>query len=223
MKKSKSTKRRQSNALKHGAFVTEIFIFEEDWNEFERLHNELVEEFRPSGRMEEEIVLEIAKLRWRKLRIEQFYVHEADLLRAHPGEEGMEKLATNKRSLTKETPCHAIWKQIRDLPAPMFKVLEALVKAPTKEIDEDWIERFKKSAEYVYRNSHNVIAHQRKGLRFLGEPAAKLMDLSAKRIAIEERLDAMIDRALKRLAQLKTFKEVVAAKEAAAPRRISGR
>ena len=38
------------------------------------------------------------------------------------------------------------------------------------------------------------------------------MELSAKPITIEERLDAIIDRALKRFAQIKTFKEVMAVK-----------
>lgn len=44
------------------------------------------------------------------------------------------------------------------------------------------------------------------------------MELSAKRIAIEDRLDAMIDRALKRFAQIKTFKEIMTVKGGEASR-----
>jgi hypothetical protein len=188
---------------------------------FEAFHNGLVEEFQPSGRMEEDIVLEIAKLRWRKLRIEQFYVNQADWLRVHPSEKSLEKLATIFRSVHKGIPCGPIWEKAKELPTPMFKLLETLVKPPTKEIDDEWIEWFKKSADYVYWTSDNIISQQRKSSSFLGEAAAKLMELSAKRIALEERLDAMIDRAFKRLAQLKTFKEVMATKEAIAPRKLS--
>ena len=39
--------------------------------------------------------------------------------------------------------------------------------------------------------------------------AAYLRELTAKKIALDERLDARIDKALKRLAQLKTFKQVL--------------
>ena len=211
MTKRKSTQERQHNALKHGAFATEMFIFEEDRQEFEKLHSELVEELKPSGRMEEDIVLEIAKLRWRKLRIEQFYVQEADWLRAHPGDEGIEDLTRIEQAVEKGTPCNAIWEKTRCLPTTMRKHLEALVKAPTKDIDDEWIERFKKCAEYVILRSEDVFSEHRQTLRFRGESAAKLMEPSAKRISIEERLDAMIDKAFKRLVQLKTYKEVLAA------------
>lgn len=223
MKEQNSKNGRHSNALKHGAFATELFIFEEDRSEFEELHNGFIEEFKPAGRMENELVLEIAKLHWRKRRIEKFYVHEADWLCAHPGEEGLENLARIKRNLTKGTPCGAIWEQIKRLPAPMYKAFEASVEYPSKEIDDNWIERVENIAEYIFRQSDIAISNHRKSPRFLGEAAAKLMDLSIKRIAIEERLDAMIDRLLKRLAQLKTYKEVVAAKDAGTPRNISVR
>ena len=37
-----------------------------------------------------------------------------------------------------------------------------------------------------------------------------MRELTAKKIALDERLDARIDKAVKRLAQLKAFKEIVA-------------
>jgi hypothetical protein len=40
-------------------------------------------------------------------------------------------------------------------------------------------------------------------------------------MALEDRLDMMIDKALKRLATLKTFKQVVAIQETSQPRKIS--
>jgi hypothetical protein len=203
---------RQNNALKHGAFAAEISIFDEDRSEFETLHKQLVEEFQPSGRMEEDIVLEIAKLRWCKLRIEHLYVHEAYSLRSHPAQKDMEKLATIFNAVHMGTPCDLVWQKAKELPTELFDLLKAYVKAPTKEVDDEWIEWFKKSAHYVYWTSHALFSEQCKAPSFLGETAPKLMELSAKRIAIEERLDAMIDRALKRLAQLKTYKEVLAIK-----------
>jgi hypothetical protein len=55
MRESKSTKKRQFNAMKHGAFATELLILNEDAYEFQDLHDGLIEELKPSGRMEEEL------------------------------------------------------------------------------------------------------------------------------------------------------------------------
>lgn len=71
------------------------------------------------------------------------------------------------------------------------------------------------------RIAHSAIQDKRRSVRFIGETTAKLSELSAKRMALEERLDAAIDKALKRYAQLKTFKEVMAVKEREAPRKLS--
>ena len=60
-----------------------------------------------------------------------------------------------------------------------------------------------------------VVAHERIVIsethdpRFKAEKAAKLRELTAKKIALDERLDARVDKALKRLAQLKTFKQML--------------
>lgn len=105
----------------------------------------------------------------------------------------------------------------------MLEFIEALIKPPTNEIDSDWIERFKTVAELVLLESDKAISRQRNGVRFLGEAGAKLIDLSAKRIAVEERLDARIDKTFKRLVQVKTYKEVLATQSAGAPRNISSR
>jgi hypothetical protein len=44
---------------------------------------------------------------------------------------------------------------------------------------------------------------------FLAETATKVREAMAKKVAVDERLDARIDKAIKRLAQLKTFKQIV--------------
>ena len=44
---------------------------------------------------------------------------------------------------------------------------------------------------------------------FLAETATKVPEVMAKKVAVDERLDARIDKAVKRLAQLKTFKQIL--------------
>ena len=69
----------------------------------------------------------------------------------------------------------------------------------------------------------NVI-EQEHSRAFKGKKAALLRDLTAKKISLDERLDGRIDKAIKRLAQLKTFKQVIevrASQKSNEPRRIS--
>jgi hypothetical protein len=55
------------------------------------------------------------------------------------------------------------------------------------------------------------IMDDRESLEFKAKKAALLRDLTAKKISLDERLETRIDKAIKRLAQLKTFKQVMEA------------
>lgn len=53
-------------ALKHGGYAATIHLPGEDATEFERLHGEIIDELRPNGALEEDIVATMAGLVWRK-------------------------------------------------------------------------------------------------------------------------------------------------------------
>jgi hypothetical protein len=55
------------------------------------------------------------------------------------------------------------------------------------------------------------IMDEHESLSFQAKKAALVRDLIAKKILLDERLDARIDKAIKRLAQLKTFKQIIEA------------
>ena len=57
---------RKKNALAHGVYAEDIILPWESHEEFVTLFKDLAEEFRPDGRMEEEVVLDLAHLRWQK-------------------------------------------------------------------------------------------------------------------------------------------------------------
>lgn len=61
-----SKRPKSSSALKHGAYSGFTLLPGENRLEFERFRRELFAEFRPQGRLEEEIVADIARLVWRK-------------------------------------------------------------------------------------------------------------------------------------------------------------
>ena len=57
---------RQRNALKHGGFSATSILPGEDAAEFEKLHQALVSEFRPTGVLEQETIASLAHMLWRK-------------------------------------------------------------------------------------------------------------------------------------------------------------
>src|SRR6516165_8021137 len=70
-RKSKDPKTAKSNQAFRirGLSVRDVVLPWESKEEFERLHWELMAELSPHGRMEEDIVLDVAILRWRKYQL----------------------------------------------------------------------------------------------------------------------------------------------------------
>jgi hypothetical protein len=71
------TKSRKKNAITHGIYGKDILLPWESREEFEKLLAELQDEFQPSGRMENEIVFDVAHLRWQKYRVHQMWIAAA--------------------------------------------------------------------------------------------------------------------------------------------------
>jgi hypothetical protein len=70
-RKPKATKGAKSNQIlrMRGLSVRDVVLPWDSKEEFERLHRELTAELSPHGRMEEDIVLDVAILRWRKYQL----------------------------------------------------------------------------------------------------------------------------------------------------------
>ena len=92
---------------------------------------------------------------------------------------------------------------------------------PSTEYDDEWIDQVKKFIGHLHFAAVAGALEWREDPRFVGGIAAKIRELSTKQTALEDRLDMMIDKALKRLATLKTFKQVVAIQETRQPRKVS--
>jgi hypothetical protein len=63
---------KRPNAQKHGVFSATPTIPGEDPREFIELHLALIDEWNPSGLTEEDAVLGLADLMWRKIRAQKF-------------------------------------------------------------------------------------------------------------------------------------------------------
>jgi len=65
-------------ALKHGGYSGIALLPGEDPAAFQQLHSDLIAEFAPDGRLEEDIVESIARLVWRKQNLSTYrFAHEA--------------------------------------------------------------------------------------------------------------------------------------------------
>jgi hypothetical protein len=76
-KPAPATESRKKNALIHGIYGKDILLPWESREDFEKLLAELQDEFQPRGRMENEIVFDIAHLRWQKDRVHQMCIAAA--------------------------------------------------------------------------------------------------------------------------------------------------
>jgi hypothetical protein len=163
---------RRRNALKHAGFSATSVLPGEDAAEFEKLHQALVSEFRPTGALDQETVASLAHLLWRKknlvtfrtaqraqqrvIEIQEEMIQQSDLLPALPGgSNDSNKLAESERAAEAKAR-----KELRDL----YRLVEMG--------DEVTV-------------------------------ACLLNDL-----AIHERLDAMIDKCLKRLLLIRGVKSL---------------
>jgi hypothetical protein len=71
------TKPRRKNALAHGIYGQDILLPWESRKDFKKLLTDLRDEFHPEGRMENEIVFDLAHLRWQKIRVQQMFIAAA--------------------------------------------------------------------------------------------------------------------------------------------------
>ena len=151
-------------------FETELFILGEEKHEFDELHHGFVEELRPSGRMEEELVLEIAKLHWRKRRVERFYVNEAHWLQTGEQREDIEWMSLiNTAIVVKSRPCQEIWEQMLPMLPKVFREdIKNEFKCPSKDCDDEWIEQLKSFISDRIGVGDSAIQNKRQSVRFLG-------------------------------------------------------
>ena len=63
----------KNNAITHGAYAKDLLLPNESREQFELLHQGLIEEWNPTGTLENDTVLTLAKCIWQKRRIEGFY------------------------------------------------------------------------------------------------------------------------------------------------------
>jgi hypothetical protein len=176
-------------AFKHGVYAKTTILPGEDAEAFEKLHQDLIADFRPEGALEMDIVANIARLVWRKQNLETLRI--AKFARAHF--EWIMKQIPKDRMEFELLPTVTIQKVD---PA----VREAAVDAALRQA--------KKELGYT--------------ITFIENRDIATYDSLSDELEIEEKINALIEKSLKRLFLVKGMKSISATSIPAVPASITG-
>jgi hypothetical protein len=199
----------QNNAITHGAYAEDLILPGESVREFKLLHRGLIEEWKPTGTLEQDTVLTIAQCIWLKRRVDRFYYREASWAQEHPDEEVVNNAIKRGRMIDEVQTLEDLTKITDQLPKLYKTWMEQVLPRSQFKDEKSWIESVKARILDTLVQHKIVILLQLQSQEFRAVKATEVREITAKKIALDDRLDARIDRAIKRLAQLKTFKQIV--------------
>jgi hypothetical protein len=202
------SKSQNKNALKHGAFSETIILPEEDPKDFEDLHNSLINEWNPEGPTEEDKVYNIAKNMWRKRRVNRCWrsriarVVAADRAYWRSVERQMDRLT---KVLEDEESGVPITEQ--DLPdkigAQWATYFKKNIPREKYDNDGDWLSAV---ADKISDELDELVIHRSKSLTI--EEDSSQEEFAERELALEERVDAKIDKDIMALGRIKTMKGI---------------
>jgi hypothetical protein len=211
MKNTQKWKR--PNAQKHGIFSATAILPGEEAREFEILQANLTQEWKPTGATEEDAVLSIAKAIWRKRRLQKFIEVQIRRNTVNPKHHSYVErncligLLMHVHSASAETPF--VEYAPLYLRADRIQYLER--KYPLKSFKSyaEWIEAIKDEVSRLLEASRPLNSQAEQIDLLLDSATFFTDDHFRQELALDERLDVMIDRAVKRLIQTKAMKQLL--------------
>jgi hypothetical protein len=205
-------KPRRPNAYQHGVFARTTIVPGEDIKEFEALYSDLIQEWTPTGATEEDAVLSIAKAIWRKRRAQRFLEiqvarNSADPL--HPSyNESLGLIGFNIAFRAKPAVAFEQFAN-RFLPVDTIKYLTQKFPRSDFQSIQEWAEAVSDEIESVMLPETLPESSPMRELALLSLSSLSLTDdFFDRELKLDERLDTMIDRAVKRLVQTKAMKQI---------------
>jgi hypothetical protein len=210
----------RNNALKHGVFAQDLILPGESCEDLENLYQSLIEELKPKGPLEDDTVRTFAKCLWAKRRAERFYHQEGTWAQEHPDDERPDYVDLAARALDHAKTFEHAAEIVASLPENYRSSLEKTIPASWCGMDlQRWITDLKSCLLNLIETDEVALSGMKAEPKFKAEQAARLREITAKKIVMDERLDTMIDKAIKRLAQLKMFKQAIGS-QASQPKAI---
>jgi len=183
-------------ALKHAGYSATTILPGEDSAAFEKLHRELIAELLPNGALEHDVVETIARLVWRKQNLATFRL--AELARKHCDAIRYEHVAPVDKKYGAD---------------PMLAILD---RGRAERQEAEAAER-KVAVETADRQARKDLGEAYQ-LAEVGEPTT--VDRLLQELGVEERLDAMIDKYLKRLLFVRGLKSLQPVSQSAPPQPV---
>ena len=196
---------KKRNALKHGANAKEVMLWSERYEDYESLRVELYLEFTPSGSTEEYLVRTLLDLRWRRRRLDcydQITIQKRlnEIREENETSRDIENVVAFAPELKEADSVEKVEAILSRLP-PGYS--EAILSRWPFEVGADPVTWGSKIGE--------ALARWEPATRHEGaDEFVEIFDLDTfdDDLARIERLDAMIDRTIKRLMQVKTMKQM---------------
>ena len=183
-----------SPALKHGGYSATALLPGEDPAAFEKLHTDVVAELVPNGPLQGDTVASIARLLWRKQNIATFCAAAAA---RHKWSEAL-----------KAEPRIREWDRIRNTS------YDSDYEDDDRGTVEDELSKYRDAAQRIQDNTRKELGDAYEFVE-IGDIAT--LDQLMKDLAVEERLDSMIDKYLKRLLFLKGLESLSPSSQTAPP------
>jgi hypothetical protein len=215
--------RNHPNALKHGAFARTAILPGEDPREFEELHSALIEEWAPVGPTEVEAVLSIAKGVWRKRRAQKLLHAEIEACRFNPKHPLFDEAHKLRKFLsimetapflgfvdTAPPVFEAFYNTALTLFVSTYNANHLREKCPRQNFESGsaWLRALRKEVSSVLLPSFEIVGDAPEAL-LARSTTFFTPEVFKRELAVDERIDAMIDRAIKRLVQTKAMKQML--------------
>jgi hypothetical protein len=203
--------RNHPNALKHGAFAKMVILPWEDPQEFEKLHAALIDEWKPVGPTEHDAVLSIAKGMWRKRRMQYFLWSESQKRRAYPNHPAYDEAkALGVFSYHIDVAPDEVDIALRGLSARNANHLRQKFPQGDFQSTSEWVDAIQEEVTSVLLPAAERFGFDRSTEALIARDAAFFtVEVVKDELAVDERIEAMIDRAVKRLVQTKAIKQML--------------
>ena len=199
------SKPRNKNALKHGANAREVMFWSENYEDYEALRTELYLEFSPSGSTEEHLVQTLLDLRWRRRRLDCYeritIQKRLDQIRAtNEISQHIENLRSFATEFNEATDAEKVEALLATFSPFYSNTVRDRWPLQTDEDPSTWGPKIAKGLlAWIPPRRHEQADE------FMAMVDLEAFDMALARL---ERLDAMIDRTIKRLMQIKTMKQM---------------
>jgi len=211
------SKNKNQNAVKHGVFAEVVILPGEDVKEFEVLHQSLINEWGPDGPTEHDAVSTLAKCVWRKRRLVRYQQNEIATWEEGESDNRRRGQEKNDRDIkmllrfVEDVESGSLGSVTEEnlatkLATPWPEYYQIIFKRKDYASDSAWLAA-------IVDDIKNVLTPSLRVVKSSAHPMVEEVfcngEYIARELALEERIDMMIDKTIKRICQIKTAKEVV--------------